>query len=153
VSLQFKYPLAFNADCERIRVSSMARGWRVLFVPGGSLRSKRGGAPEVALGLDGGPLFLKLEESRSELARQVSRGGLYRLDAVGRFSREIAWHEIAYVQLPDRYPAVSGGVLVGAAIAGLFLGVMLPAPAPLPLLPTHQDDPRTLMLGGRRARS
>src|SRR5262249_46588472 len=82
VSIKLKYPLAFNLDGEPVRIPPKAWAWRVRRVENGSLLHRRGGECKIVKGDDGSPLYIALDSAVAGLIACVSRGGLYRLDAV-----------------------------------------------------------------------
>ncbi len=125
---QHRHPLAFTLDRDPIPLPPAAAAWRVRHVPRGSMSLRRGDAPEPVNGLDGSPLYLRLTDSRAELARQAQRGGLFRLDAVDAGLHLLRSVEPAYVEVPQ---TVSGDLGVVLALCDVALRLALPPP-PLP---------------------
>lgn len=148
MTLPLKHPLAFGATREPIRLPPEAFGWRVRFVPQGSLASGRGGVPEVVNGPDGSPLYLRSTDALGELHKAVARDGLYRLDAVDE--------ALAVLDVEPAYAEVSRAAKGALTVEGILLGLALGAagavvggalvktfglPKPLPPLPRAQDLP------------
>lgn len=143
MTLPLKHPLAFGVTREPIWLPREAFGWRVRFVPCGSLASGRGGEPESVQGKDGAPLYLRSTEALAELQKAVSRDGLYRLDAVDEdlFVLDV---EPAYVEVCTPTASVKtwgeAALVIGVAIGASVALAGMPAPPPQPPLPRAQEQ-------------
>ncbi len=144
MSIKLKYPLAFNLDGDPVRIPPKAWAWRVRRVENGSLAHRRGGECKIVKGADGSPLYIALDSAVACLSACVSRGGLYRLDAVTKSLHVLREVEPIYVEVSPK----TGGDVLSLAVEMWFAAKGIAA-----LLPRTQLSRPTLALEGHHANS
>ena len=144
MSINLKYPLAFNLDGAPVRIPPNAWAWRVRRVEKGSLAHRRGGECKIVKGADGGPLYMRLDSALAELIADVACGGLYRLDAVTRSLCVLREVEPVYVEVPPKTMLESCSMTTDWCDASRGL---------IPALPRTQQARATLALEGHHANS